>query len=110
MRGFKDYDSDPAQKAKNGSHREHEVTEHDKQEYHRKRSNLFASSLCTLCPLWLTPLWYLAIEEVTDCRDIRQKEAMRRGGRKIVNGKSSIVDAGGFTLVELLVVVGVLAC
>ena len=34
---------------------------------------------------------------------------MRRSGRKIVNGKSSIVDAGGFTLVELLVVVGVLA-
>jgi type II secretory pathway pseudopilin PulG len=34
---------------------------------------------------------------------------MRRGGREIVNRKSSIVDSGGFTLVELLVVIGVLA-
>jgi prepilin-type N-terminal cleavage/methylation domain-containing protein len=33
---------------------------------------------------------------------------MRRGGREIVNRESSIVDANGFTLVELLVVVGVL--
>jgi prepilin-type N-terminal cleavage/methylation domain-containing protein len=34
---------------------------------------------------------------------------MRRGGREIVNRQSSIANAHGFTLVELLVVIGVLA-
>jgi len=34
---------------------------------------------------------------------------MGRGGEEIVNSKSSIVDTSGFTLVELLVVIGVLA-
>jgi prepilin-type N-terminal cleavage/methylation domain-containing protein len=39
----------------------------------------------------------------------RQKGEMKRDERQIVNGKSSIVNRRGFTLVELLVVVGVLA-
>lgn len=34
---------------------------------------------------------------------------MRRGGRQTAYGKSSILNAGGFTLVELLVVIGVLS-
>jgi len=34
---------------------------------------------------------------------------MRRGGGEIVNRTSSIVDSGGFSLVQLLVVIGVLA-
>jgi len=34
---------------------------------------------------------------------------MRRGGEEIVNSKSSITNASGFTLVELLVVIGVTA-